>query len=214
MNEPLDTNLPPPPDKKKLLLGTLIAMAAAAVLLVLIVLPAEYGIDPTGFGRVTGLTAMAQAPTRSFDVRDVVGGNEDLREVEVPDFGEPVPLPNPAVFQEQDAAPETRTLEVTIPAEKETEIKLHLNESKVALFSWQVDQGSLYSDFHGHDPSFGQEFFVRYKEHQEGSEDHGSLTAPFSGEHGWYWLNYNEFPITVTLTVTGYFDDVIDYGIF
>ena len=38
--------------------------------------------------------------------------------------------------------------------------------------------------------------------------------APFSGEHGWYWLNYNEFPVTVTLTVTGYFDDIIDYGIF
>ena len=34
------------------------------------------------------------------------------------------------------------------------------------------------------------------------------------GEHGWYWLNHNEFPVVVALSVSGYFDDIIDYGIF
>jgi hypothetical protein len=82
------------------------------------------------------------------------------------------------------------------------------------VYSWAVDQGDIYVDFHGHDASFGPDFFVRYKEQQEGSGNNGSLTAPFSGEHGWYWLNYNEYDVVVTLTVTGYFDDVIDYGIF
>ena len=57
-------------------------------------------------------------------------------------------------------------------------------------------------------------FFVRYEEHQEGSGNQGSLVAPFAGEHGWYWLNYNEYPVVVTLTVEGWFDDMIDYGIF
>jgi hypothetical protein len=39
--------------------------------------------------------------------------------------------------------------------------------------------------------------------------------APFSGEHGWYWVNLNDHPVTITLTVTGYFDDMIDYsGLF
>ena len=37
------------------------ALLAAAVLLVLVVLPAEYGLDYTGFGRVTGLTSLARA---------------------------------------------------------------------------------------------------------------------------------------------------------
>ena len=55
---------------------------------------------------------------------------------------------------------------------------------------------------------------MRYEEHQEGSGNDGSLVAPFAGEHGWYWLNYNEYPVVVTLTVEGYFDDIIDYGIF
>jgi hypothetical protein len=36
--------------------------------------------------------------------------------------------------------------------------------------------------------------------------------APFTGEHGWYWLNVSEGPITIKLTVTGYFTQLKDYG--
>jgi hypothetical protein len=43
-----------------LLRATLIAVGVAAVLLLTCVLPAEYGIDPTGIGRVLGLTQMGE----------------------------------------------------------------------------------------------------------------------------------------------------------
>jgi hypothetical protein len=179
---------------------------------VLVVLPAEYGIDATGVGNALGLTQLS-APTRTFEVRDVIGGNEVLRTVSLPATGDPIPLPNPAVYQDEQRVPETRTLQVNIPADGQTEVKLKMTEGKVIVFSWQVDRGDIYEDYHGHDPALG-DGFVRYEEQQEGASNHGSLTAPFTGEHGWYWLNYNEFPVTVTLTVTGYFDEVIDYGIF
>jgi len=203
-----------PPSSGRLLKATLGSLVAALVLLVLVVLPAEYGIDPTGFGTATGLTAMAEPPARVIEIGDVIGGNAALREVAVPEAGEPTPLPNPAVFQDQTAAPQVRTLTIELPADAETEVKLVLQEGKVALFSWAVDQGSVYVDFHGHDASFGPDFFVRYKEEDEATAGNGSLTAAFSGEHGWFWLNYNEFPVTITLTLSGYFDDVIDYGLF
>jgi len=45
-------------------------------------------------------------------------------------------------------------------------------------------------------------------------KQYGSLVAPFGGEHGWYWVNFNEFPVVVSLSVTGYYEDIIDYGIF
>jgi hypothetical protein len=125
-----------------------------------------------------------------------------------------VPLPNPAIHQAETQAAQTRTLNITIPPEEETEIKTQLKKSKVILYSWQVESGTVYSDFHGHDPALGSEFFVRYQEHQEGSSAHGSLVAPFDGEHGWYWLNIHDGPVTITLTVTGFFDDIVDYGIF
>jgi hypothetical protein len=55
---------PPKPDARKLLRSTLIAAAVALVLLVTVVLPAEYGIDPTRIGRVLGLTQMGEIKVR------------------------------------------------------------------------------------------------------------------------------------------------------
>jgi hypothetical protein len=202
-----------PPSTKRLALTSLIAVAGAAIALVTFVLPAEYGIDLTGIGRALGLTAI-RAPARTIEIADVIGGNETYREVAIPEFGQPVPLPNPAVYQDEAKPPETRTLEVTIPPEKETEIKMVMQASKMIEYTWHVERGSVYTDFHGHDPAAGNEYFVRYKEQQEGAGNNGSLVAPFAGEHGWYWLNYNDFPVVITLTVSGYFDDVVDYGIF
>lgn len=202
------------PSGKRLGLSVTAAFAVAVAVLVLFVLPAEYGIDPTGVGGALGLTQMASPAGRTLEIGDVLGGNENIREVEIPDFGQPVPLPNPAIHQDQAQAARTETRTITVPPEKETEIKLVLSESKVVLYSWSVDRGTVYADFHGHDPAAGDEFWVRYKEHQEGSGHHGSLVAPFDGEHGWFWLNYNDFPVTITLTVTGFYEDIVDYGIF
>lgn len=202
---------------KGLLATVLVTAVIAAIVLVTIVLPAEYNVDPTGIGRMLGLTSLSDPAAnggggRTIQIRDVIGGNEVLRDVGIPDTGEPTPLPNPAVYQYRDAAPQTRTVTVTIPAVRGTEVKTVLKEAQVVLFSWQVEGGkSVYCDFHGHDPSLGKGF-VRYREDDEASSGQGSLVAPFAGEHGWYWLNYNTEPVTITLTVTGYFDDIKDYG--
>jgi hypothetical protein len=202
-----------PPSGKRLALAALIAVAVAAVILATAVLPAEYGVDPTGVGRMLGFTRLGE-PVRTIEIVDVVGGNEQVRELEIPDFGEPVPLPNPAVHQDEEAPPHTDRFVVTIPAERETEVKMVLRAGKAIQYTWSIEEGSVYSDFHGHNPEFGDDFWVRYREHQEGAGGSGSLVAPFDGEHGWYWLNFNDFPVTVTLEITGYYDDTIDYGIF
>lgn len=201
---------------KGLLATVLVTAVLAAIVLVTIVLPAEYNVDPTGIGRMLGLTSLNEPAgdggSRTIQINDVIGGNETLREVGIPDTGEPTPLPNPAVFQNRDAPPQTRTVRVQIPAVRGTEVKTVLEEAQVVVFSWQVEDGKdVYVDFHGHNPSFG-DGFVRYREDEEASSGHGTLVAPFSGEHGWYWLNYNTEPVSITLTVTGYFDDIVDYG--
>ena len=203
-----------PASNRRLVVSVLVAAAAGVVLLLTVVLPAEYGVDPLGVGGLLGLDAMNAQPTRTIEITDVIGGNEQVAEVEIPDFGDPVPLPNPAVHQDEAAPSTSRTMQIPIGPEQETEIKTVLAEGKVILYSWEVDRGDIYSDFHGHNPEFGPDFWVRYEEHQEGSGNDGSLVAPFAGEHGWYWLNYNEYPVVVTLTVDGYFNEIIDYGIF
>jgi hypothetical protein len=203
------------PSGQRLALSVVVALVIAAIVLVAAVLPAEYGIDPTGIGRALGFTELNATPTRTLEVRDVLGGNETVREVEIPAFNEPVPLPNPAIHQAEDRPIQTRTVTVTLESGQETEVKTVLRTSKVIVYNWKTDGGLVYCDMHGHDPAAGQDFFVRYREDQDGTtEATGSLVAPFDGEHGWYWLNISEGPVTITLTVTGFFDDIIDYGIF
>ena len=39
---------------------------------------------------------------------------------------------------------------------------------------------------------------------------HGSLTAPFDGYFGWYFLNIEERAITINIEVSGYWDKDIE----
>ncbi len=202
------------PSGQRIALSVGLAFVVAVIVLVVAVLPAEYGIDPTGIGRALGLTELNAPASRTIEVRDVLGGNERVREVEIPAFNEPVPLPNPAVHQAEDRPIQTRTMTITLQRDEQTEVKTVLRASKVIEYTWKTDGGLVYCDMHGHDPAAGQDFFVRYREDQEGTtEATGSLVAPFDGEHGWYWLNLHDGPVTITLTVTGFYDDIVDYGI-
>lgn len=51
---------PAPHSARQLLRSTVLAMVIAALILVTIVLPAEYGVDPTRLGGVLGLTEMGK----------------------------------------------------------------------------------------------------------------------------------------------------------
>src|SRR5687768_5131435 len=57
VNTPPESELP---SSRTLVRSTLVAAGVALLLLVTIVLPAEYGVDPTGVGRVTGLKRMGE----------------------------------------------------------------------------------------------------------------------------------------------------------
>ena len=48
------------PSTGRLFRSTIIAGVSALAILLTVVLPSEYGIDPTGFGRLTGLTTMGE----------------------------------------------------------------------------------------------------------------------------------------------------------
>lgn len=48
------------PSTSKLIKSTVMAALVAGVLLVTVVMPSEYGIDPTGVGKILGLTEMGE----------------------------------------------------------------------------------------------------------------------------------------------------------
>jgi hypothetical protein len=201
--------------RSRSLKGLAIALLIAAVVLVIVVLPAERAFDPTGIGSVLGLTSMNRQRGNSANavVEDVTGGNDVLGASAKGGLEEPMILPNPAIHQDEATPPRTDTIKVTLKPDQKTEIKAVLGKAKAMVYSWTVEGGKVYVDFHGHDPSRGESYWVRYKESDEVTGNSGSLVAPFAGEHGWYWMNVSDRPVTISLTVTGYQQKLIDYGL-
>ena len=70
---------------KRLLLATGAAFAAATALFATLVLPAEFGVDPTGVGRLLGLTGLAGAPPEDIH-RTTAALVEDERAFELAPF--------------------------------------------------------------------------------------------------------------------------------
>jgi hypothetical protein len=68
MLQPADR--PELPSRRTILVASGWALAAAAVVLVVAVLPAEYGIDPLGTGRLLGLTDLAATSTGAIARQD------------------------------------------------------------------------------------------------------------------------------------------------
>ncbi len=208
------TSESPSQSATRALRGLAIAIVVALVLLFTVVLPAERGYDPTGIGRKLGLMAMSdQRAAAAASISDVTGGNENLAAAAGASAMDPLPLPNPAVSQLRNAAPRTDTIEVTLGFDEKTEIKAQLDKAQVIVYDWSVEGGEVYVDFHGHDPSKGDAYWVRYEEADGITHRSGSLVARFSGEHGGYWLNVGDKPVKIRLTVTAYHNKLINYGL-
>lgn len=206
------------PSSRRALRGLAIAVIVVVVLLFTVVLPAQRGYDPTGIGGMLGLTAAsdsAATPPESLDavIEDVIGGNESLEPAVDGGFNDPIPLPNPAIHQKQEGPAVTETFTVRLGIDEKTEVKAILGKARVLLYEWSVEGGQVYVDFHGHDPAKGDKFWVRYEEGDGVTGGAGSLVAPFDGEHGWFWLNVSDEPVTIQLKVTGYQDRMVDYGL-
>jgi hypothetical protein len=198
------------------------AAVVATVLLFTVVLPAEYGYDPTRIGSALGLTAMSgkssvRGGEQSLDevIDDLLTANDSLATQTGTSPDQPIALPNPAISQIEATPPKSETVRIQLGYDESTEVKVEMAKAKAILYSWKVNGGEVYVDFHGHDPAKGNSFWVRYeeagKEEGEGVTGRsGSLVAPFDGQHGWYFLNLAQGPITIDLTVTGYFDRLVD----
>jgi hypothetical protein len=160
-----------------------ISLFGAAVILSIFILPAEYGIDPTGLGEKMGLLALSSASAQAPDI----------------------PMAPPEAARFYPAAVKSNVIEIPLPVDGEVEYKVRMKQGETVVYSWSVDNGSAYYDFHAEGEPGGED--LRYKEEQDGAPaGHGSLVAPMNGIHGWYWLNVEDHPIVITLRVSGFYE--------
>lgn len=203
------------PSSRQLVRSTVFAAVAAGVLLTTVVLPAEYGLDPTGIGRVLGLTEMghiktslaAEAAAADAPVDAAPATTAERVQAKVPPMADAgtsasaVPVP-PAVV---DATPAAQTHEMTLTLKpgQAAEIKLDMRKGAEVAFEWATRGGPVNYDTHGDTPAAAKDFYHGYGKGLQVTGDKGILQAAFDGKHGWFWRNRSGGSVSVTLNTRG-----------
>jgi len=192
------------PSSKQLIRSTVIAGASAVAILVTVVLPAEYGIDPTGLGRAIGLSEMGEIQTQLADEAEAdrqmgMAGEEQsnlLNEV----LGLFVGAAHAQEMAASEAAEEWRDeTTFTLAPGDSAEWKLVMDAGQTAEYRMLVEGGRVNFDLHGH----GGGNSVTYEKGRGSSGSEGEIVAEFDGEHGWFWRNRDSADVTVTVQVRG-----------
>lgn len=182
----------------QLLKATGIAIAVAATLLVTAVLPAEYGLDPTGIGKVLGLTALS-------------GHTEPAVEPNATVPAAPPQAAGETYVERQDRAFQDGEMSLTLQPNEGAEIKASMRAGDAFVFAWSAT-GPVNFDMHGEAFDAKADEFTSYWKDRGQSSANGSFTAPFDGNHGWYWRNKGSEPVTVTVKISGYFEKLFQPG--
>lgn len=195
-NIPKDTDVP---STAKLIKSTILAAVTAGILLVTVVMPAEYGIDPTGAGKILGLTRMGEIKT-SLAKEAEADAAKDKQEVAAIEASEPEPI---------SVATQSEEVEISLDPDQSTEIKVSMNQAGKVNYSWDANGSEIFFDIHGDSKSLK----ISYHKYEKGTADkkEGTLEAAFEGNHGWYFKNRNSEPVTFTLKIDGEYSSVKRY---
>ena len=216
-----NSNQPGPddlPSSAQLVKSTVIALGVAVVILFTAVLPAEYGIDPTGAGRMLGLTQMGEVKNQ-LAAEAAAEDKAAAQEAAAPQPAAPQPVepeaeevaaapatpapvaPEPA--PEPVAAVKSDEMTIKLAPGQGAEIKLEMLKGATVSFHWTGNGGKVNYDTHGDPYGAPREFYHGYGKGRFTPEVEGTLEAAFDGYHGWFWRNRTKQDVTVTLRVEG-----------
>lgn len=199
------------PSSAQLIKSTIIAFVVAAVILLVVVLPAEYGVDPTGIGKTIGLLDMGKIKVSlekemAKDKEDQDGTDNTAIEKKIVKEKLPVKtIKTEAIEKKKEEVKvevKNEVFEHTLKPGEGIEVKLYMTKGAMVKYKWVCENGLLNHDTHGDGP--GQKSFS-FKKGRFIKSDEGELIAPYDGRHGWFWRNRDKQNVTVKLEVSGDF---------
>ncbi len=180
-------------------------MIIAGVLLVTIVLPAEYGLDPTGIGRALGLFRPA-ASDASIDAADA-GDNEGVAGSSAGEEGVAAGAVAASRSLRKSPTPyRTDEMSLTLQSGEGAEIKAAMKQGERLVFTWTATGGGVDVDMHSEFLGARAGESISYWKDEFQTSGHGSFEAPAAGNHGWFWQNLTDDPVTVTVKVSGFYE--------
>ncbi|MBU2342556.1 MAG: transmembrane anchor protein [Alphaproteobacteria bacterium] len=189
------------PTNGQLLRATAIAAIAAGAILVTVVLPSEYGIDPTGVGRVAGFTQMGEIK-QQLALEAAADEARVSAEAEAP---QTVLAGNPDSTASDASGPSSDVTTLTLAPGEGAEIKLVMAKDNIVKYDWSASGGAVNFDTHADAPG------ISYHGYGKGSNsggEQGTLVAAFDGSHGWFWRNRSGGAVTITLRTQGNYTEI------
>ena len=164
-----------------------VALLVSGLALVIAVLPAEFGVDPTGIGRRLGLLALS-------DVKQQVAAFDATRGSAV----------SAQTVVASERAFQRETVDFALAPHEFVEYKFRLDKGQALLYSWHAT-APVNLEFHAEPDGAPRGYAESYEKRNAVEGESGTLTAPFAGIHGWYWENPTNNPVTVTLSSAGFY---------
>lgn len=189
------------PTNGQLLRATAIAALAAGAILVTVVLPSEYGIDPTGIGRVAGFTQMGEIK-QQLALEAAADEGRVSAEAEAP---QAVLASTPENTASDASEPNSDVTTLTLAPGEGAEIKLVMAKDSAVEYEWSASGGAVNFDIHADAPG------ISYHGYGKGSNsggEQGTLVAAFDGSHGWFWRNRSGGAVTITLHTDGPYTEI------
>jgi hypothetical protein len=171
-------------------LATFVALGAAVVILFVAVLPAEYGIDPLGTGRVLGLTALSGTVAESSTPARTLASAG-------------------AIPPESTNALQHDVYEVELRPFEGVEYKYRLEQGASLVYTWTATAVVGY-EFHGEPDGAPAKYFDSYNK-GAAAEGHGGFIAAKPGIHGWFWENKGATRVKVSLRTSGFYSASTEY---
>jgi hypothetical protein len=206
----MTTNNQPNLNKAQLLKSLLIALVIGVIVLLTAVLPAEYGMDPLGTGKLFGFSKLYQEDEQIEN--NETSSSLNFKKIKMEKLGSATSVPKPS--EANNPPPENQyperedSIEVIVPAEKGIEYKFKSLKYGIIKYEWATDKGIVYIDFHGEvkqesppENVFYESYTLAYSNNMA-----GTLTAPFEGKHGWYFRNETKEDIVVTIRLNGQYE--------
>src|SRR5262249_30084418 len=141
------------------------------------------GVDPLGIGRRLGLTAM----------NDVKKGLDTFQASRAGSAS------GASTIAPQERGYQNETVEFKLEPRGSVEYKYRLDKGEALLYSWKATKAVNY-DFHAEPDGAPRGYAESYEKRGATAAASGTLTAPFSGIHGWYWENTSDTEAIVTLS--------------
>jgi len=163
------------------------ALLVSGLALVVGVLPAEFGVDPTGIGRRLGLLELSA-------VKQQVAAIEGARAT----------APSGQTVVSSERSFQRETVEFALAPREFVEYKYRLDTGQSLLYSWSAT-GAVNLEFHAEPDGAPKGYAETYEKRSGILRGSGTLVAPFAGIHGWFWENTTDAPITVTLSSAGFY---------